>query len=312
MNGRWLTVLTYHRIAELADDPDDLDPALVSAGPLEFQNHVAWLAANATPVSLDDVLAARAGGAELPRRAVLVTFDDGYADFAEVAWPVLRAHGVPAVVFVATAYPGSLGHGFWWDRLHRALARTDRREPLPTPLGLLPLATAADRERAHSALVPYIHALPHDDAMRALERLVALLGDADSVCPVLSWPQLRELAGEGVTVAPHTRTHARLDRVTRERADAEIAGSRADVERELGHCPAAFAFPAGGHDDQAGALLREHGFALGFTTRRGPNDLRRADWLRLNRTNVGRRSTVRVLRAQLRPLAARALGAVVL
>jgi peptidoglycan/xylan/chitin deacetylase (PgdA/CDA1 family) len=310
MDGRWLTVLTYHRIGERSHDPDDLDPGLISATPRDFERHVAWLAVNAAPVSLEEVLAAKAGVARLPRRAVLVTFDDAYRDFAEVAWPALRAHGVPVALFVPTAYPGSDGHGFWWDRLHRALMRTTRREPLPTPLGPLPMVAAADRERAHAVLVAFIHALPHDEAMRSLERILALVGDADAVCPVLNWPELRALARAGVTVAPHTRTHARLDRVNDERAHEELAGSRADVERELGRCPPAFAFPAGGHDERSPSFLRACGFELAFTTRRGPNDLERPDWLRLNRNNVGRRSTLRVLRAQLQPLTARALGVV--
>jgi peptidoglycan/xylan/chitin deacetylase (PgdA/CDA1 family) len=223
---------------------------------------------------------------------------------------VLVAHAVPAVLFVATAYPGRHGHGFWWDRLHRALARTERRDALPTPVGRLPLATVPDRERAHRVVAAALHALPHDEAMRSLDRILALVGDADPVCPVLDWQQLRTLAAAGVAVAPHTRTHARMDRVTSERARAEIVGSRADLELELGRCPPAFAFPAGGFDSGSRTLLEDEGFALAFTTRRGPNDLARPDWLCLKRSNVGRRSSLPVLRAQLLPLPGWALGAV--
>jgi peptidoglycan/xylan/chitin deacetylase (PgdA/CDA1 family) len=310
MRARWLTVLTYHRIADRSRDPDDLDPGLVSASSSEFERQVGWLAANAEPLSLDDLLAVQAGQAKLPRRAVLVTVDDAYSDFAEVAWPVLKARGVPATLFVATAYPGRQGHGFWWDRLHRALMRTQRRDPLPALPRPLSLATAADRERAHRTLVALMHALPHDAAMAVLDEVLAFVGDADPICPVLGWPRLRELAADGVALAPHTQTHARLDRVTAERARAEVAGSRADLEREIGRCPPAFAFPAGGYDERSLALVDDEGFALAFTTRRGPNDLTRPDWLRLRRGNVGARSTLPVLRAQLMPLPARALGVV--
>jgi peptidoglycan/xylan/chitin deacetylase (PgdA/CDA1 family) len=308
--ARLLTVLTYHRIAACSADPDDLDPALISASPEDFERHLEWLAEHAAPVSLEDVLAAQAGIAALPPRAVLVTFDDAYRDFADCAWPLMRAHGVPATLFVATAYPGRDGHGFWWDRLHRALARTSRREPLTTPVGELPLATTADRERAHREIAAMVHRAPHDEAVAALERMIEDVGDADPICPVLDWPQLRQVAAEGVALAPHTRTHPRLDRVPRERARDEIAGSRADLEREIGGCPRAFAFPAGGHDEGSTALLEDEGFAVAFTTRRGPNDMARPDWLRLRRSNVGRRSTLPVLRAQLLSVPARALGAV--
>jgi peptidoglycan/xylan/chitin deacetylase (PgdA/CDA1 family) len=310
LTGRWLTVLTYHRIADRSGDRDDLDPGLISAGPLDFERQVDWLAAKAAPVSLGDVLAARAGLLRLPPRAVLVTFDDAYRDFADCAWAILRAHGVPATLFVATAFPGQRGHGFWWDRLHRALVRTARRDPLPTPVGSLPLATGADRERAHRAVVTALHSMSHDEAMEMLRQVLTAVGDAEPVCPVLEWDELRALAAEGVALAPHTRTHPRLDRVAAARAREEIAGSRVDLQREIGQCPPAFAFPAGGCDERSRVLLEEEGFVLAFTTRRGVNDLTRPDWLRLRRSNVGRATTLPVLRAQLRPAPARVLGAV--
>src|SRR4051794_41953396 len=70
--ARLLTVLTYHRIANRSDDPDDLDPALISATPEDFERHLEWLAENAAPVWLDEVLAAQAGIGGLPPPAGLV------------------------------------------------------------------------------------------------------------------------------------------------------------------------------------------------------------------------------------------------
>jgi peptidoglycan/xylan/chitin deacetylase (PgdA/CDA1 family) len=303
-----LTVLTYHRIAE-RPDPDDLDPALISAAPDEFARHVAWLAKGAQPVALQDVLDARADRVRLPPRAVLVTFDDAYRDFGEVAWPLLREHGVPATLFVPTAYPARQGHGFWWDRLHRALARTERREPLPTRWGELPLASEADRERAHRALAQLLQTISNFAAAEALDSILATVGDAEPICPVLEWHELRELAAQGVALAPHTRTHARLDRVSFERARSEVRSSRADLELAIGHCPPAFAFPAGGFDERVVALLESEGFELAFTTQRRVNDLARGDWLRLGRANVGRRSTLPIVRAHLLELPVRVLGA---
>jgi peptidoglycan/xylan/chitin deacetylase (PgdA/CDA1 family) len=306
---RQLTVLTYHRV----DDPGarpDLDPGLISATPAEFERQVEWLARATTPVSLDDVLAVRRGEGTLPPRAVLVTFDDAYADFPRHAWPALRDAGVPVTVFVPTAYPGGEIARFWWDRLHHALAATTLRRPLGTPAGRIALATAEDRLRAHRLLVAWAHRVPHEDAMATVDLIVAALGEPPAAPAVLDWPALRELAAEGVVLAAHTQTHARLDRVGPARAREEIVGSLADLERRAGRPPPALAFPAGGHDEQARRIAGETGIELAFTTRRGANDLGRADWLALNRVNVGRRSTVPVLRAQLRRWPGRALSAV--
>jgi peptidoglycan/xylan/chitin deacetylase (PgdA/CDA1 family) len=102
----FLRVLTYHRIDEPTRRPW-LDPGLISAVPEEFAKQMDYLAASYQMVSVGDVLTAVKSQniKDLPPRAVLVTFDDGYCDFEEQAWPVLREHKIPAILFVPTAYP---------------------------------------------------------------------------------------------------------------------------------------------------------------------------------------------------------------
>jgi peptidoglycan/xylan/chitin deacetylase (PgdA/CDA1 family) len=305
----WLTVLTYHRVDRQSARPE-LDPALISAEPHEFERQVEWLVRGATPISLADLLELKRGAVPAPRRSVLVTFDDGYRDFARNAWPVLRRHGVPVTLFVPTAFPGSR-RCFWWDRLHAALWRTSRRESIETSAGRLPMATAEDRSRAHRALMRWIGGAHPEERMMTVELVCSALEDPEPACPLLDWNELRELAGEGVTVAPHTRTHARLDLLPLAPARREIAGSRTDLARELACEPSpAFAFPGGGYDARLVKLLAEENFELGFTTRRGPNELSRPDWLSLRRTNVGRRTGPSLLRAQLSPWAGPAVRAV--
>ncbi len=273
-----LTILTYHRVDERSARPD-LMPSLLSATPAGFATQMALLARDFDPVSLADVLAALDRPDRLPPRAVLVTFDDGYRDFATHAWPIMQAASVPATLFVATAFSADPTVPFWWDRLWAA-------DP----------TTMAMRTRLKS--------LDHDAAMREVDRIVAELGDAHgSPAPaVLAWDDLRRLAAEGVTLAPHTRQHPLLDRVPLERAVAEIAGSLADLEREIGQIapiPRVLAYPSGAHGGEAVEAARRAGMTLALTTERGGNDLRHADRLRLRRINVGARVDTPLLRAQL-------------
>lgn len=304
-----LTVLTYHRVDWQSARPE-LDPALISAEPEEFERQMEWLARCATPISLADLLELKRDATALPRRAVLVTFDDGYRDFARLAWPVLRDHGVPVTLFVPTAFPGEPRRCFWWDRLHSALSRTPRRDSIETAAGRLPLATPKHRLRAHRALANQLARMPHDEAMMTVELMCTALEQPEPSCPLLDWGELRELADEGVTLAPHTRTHPRLDLIPLIEARREIAGSRDDLAREVGDPPPAFAFPGGAHDERLVQLLADQGFELGFTTHRGPNDLSGHGWLSLHRTNVGRRTTLPVLRAQFSSWARPAVRAV--
>lgn len=301
-----LAVLTYHRVDEPASRPDLL-PSLLSATPAAFEAQVRCLAERFSPVSMAEVLEAAGRPTRLPRRAVLVTFDDAYTDFARHAWPILRTAGVPVTLFVPTAYPGRQVEAFWWDRLWGALWSTTGRDRLTTPAGVLPLGTAADRAAAMRALRTRLKGMDDDAAKREVDRIVGELdasGDHASPTPapepaVLDWDALRGLAAEGVTLAAHTRTHPLLDRVDRDRAVAEIEGSREDLEREIGAALPVLAYPSGAHGGSAVEAARQASMTLAFTTERGGNDLRHADPLRLRRINVGRRAGTAVVSGQL-------------
>ncbi|HEY0304812.1 MAG TPA: polysaccharide deacetylase family protein, partial [Longimicrobiales bacterium] len=84
-------ILTYHSI--------DDSGSVISIDAQTFATHVQWLAQNVSVVPLEDLQAA-------PGPAVALTFDDGFQNFADAALPVLRAHGMPATVFVATDLVG--------------------------------------------------------------------------------------------------------------------------------------------------------------------------------------------------------------
>jgi peptidoglycan/xylan/chitin deacetylase (PgdA/CDA1 family) len=293
-----LSVLMYHRVGSETHTPQ-LDPSLLSATPAEFERQVEYLASKRRVLSLDELLEVRRGRMELPRRAVAVTFDDGYRDFAEHAWPALRRHGVSATLFVPTAYPGDAQLAFWWDRLHATFTTTARRKPLVTPAGTLALGSVDERARGSRTLGEWVRRTPHEEAMTEVERVATELGGRRLTDCVLSWDELRQLARDGLDIAPHTRTHPRVDRVSTERAKQEILGSATDLEREVGYRSKALAFPAGAVTDAVVRWLPEAGFELAFTTVRGGNHLDRIDWLRIRRINVGRRSALPLVRAQL-------------
>jgi peptidoglycan/xylan/chitin deacetylase (PgdA/CDA1 family) len=140
--------------------------------------------------------------------------------------------------------------------------------------------------------------MTHHAAMTEVDRIVDWLGEPPLGSSVLGWDALRQLAADGVTLAPHSRVHPLLERLDPSELDEEIDGSRTDLVREIGSAPAAFAYPSGSHSDAVVARTEALGMQLAFTTVRGVNDLRRADWRRLKRINVSGRSSTALIRAQ--------------
>lgn len=288
-----LRALMYHRIGDPSGRDASLAPDLVSATPADFERQIAEVVSRYTPVAADEVVAAVADRHALPRGAVLVTFDDGYRDFAEIAWPILKRWSVPAVLFVCTAYPDSPGRMFWWDALWQGVSRTDRVCVTGPGKGSLPLTALAERRSASARLAEWLKSLGAEERAARLDGLLADLGVRPEWTPAVSgWDELRRLASDGVTIAAHSRTHALLDQVDDAMLRDEVVGCRDDLVREMGASQPLYAYPNGNFDLRLPALLKKGGFLTGFTTVAGLNDLSRANpaFLRRDdgRTPLGR------------------------
>ncbi len=297
-----LRVITYHRVA-LPDERPDLAPSLISTMPDDFAAQMQHVAAHYHPVSAEELLTAYDRGFPLPPRSVLVTFDDAYRDFAVHAWPVLQRLGIPAVLFVATAYAADSSRRFWWDRLHAAVWGLEVGRILRTPWGDTMLEKEQERGGLLRRLRDHVKSRPHEAAMKCVDDICRQAPAVALDNGVLRIDEIHQLSQEGLTIAPHTRTHPLLNRTDPQQTAAEIADSCHDVSEWTGSQPRLFAYPSGGVDTAAADAVRRAGIRLAFTTRRGHNSFGTCDPLQLRRINIGRATTLPLFRAQLLPQA---------
>lgn len=290
-------VLTYHRVDEPQARPW-LWPALLSATPHQFEEQMTLLAERMRPIPLEQLTHAIQRGGRLPPRSVVVTIDDAYAGIEQYAVPVLARLGIPATLFVPTLFPAS-PTGFWWDRLYHAVSSapaaalrlSDGEVPLPPPgderLGLF--------RRIHDRLANR----PHHEILEEVARIEVDLAIQPQPASVLDWGQLRHVVASGVTLAPHSHTHPRMDLLDPAAAREELLTSLECIHGESGVRPTAFAYPAGFWSGATAAAARDAGLAAAFTTHRAGIDLPVDDAYRLPRINVGRRASSNALRMQL-------------
>lgn len=294
---RWQSsalVLLYHRVADMESDPQ-----LLCVSPRHFSEHLQVLAAEAKPLSLGELVVVQ-GNQKLPRSAVVVTFDDGYADNLHNALPLLEGLAIPATVFVAT---GSLGmeRGYWWDRLEQLLLLPGQlTDPLSVLIGderhewRLDAAADLDSERFHSnqgwnvlemsdpsprhlayrALCQALRSLSADAREHVLSQLGAQCKRAatHSTPPrALSEDELRQLAAPGlVEIGAHSVTHPVLAKLDLRGQRLEIEQCKQALERVCGHGVTSFAYPYGSeadYSDETVQLVRQAGFACACTTR---------------------------------------------
>lgn len=296
-----LRVLTYHRV-DVPENRPYLYPGL-SVPPTAFTAQMEFLASSYKPISIQDILKrlSEHDPKPLPPRAVLVTFDDAYQDFQEFAWPVLKRLYIPAVLFVPTAFPDCPERSFWWDTLHHILSTT-KKPILFTPLGEFPLTTRHQRIVAYKRIRSFLTLLPHEETLQMVDNLVNALEVSPAKNNILSWADLRKLSAEGVSMGAHTKTHPRLDRITPQESEREIIASLDDLAEGLGSFTDSlpiFAYPGGGVNDQVVQILDRLRIKVAFSTERGINKFNKANALRLKRINIGQRTNIAVLQAQL-------------
>ncbi|WP_244643848.1 polysaccharide deacetylase family protein [Alsobacter metallidurans] len=247
--------------------PEFLDAALARAKALGFRI-----------ASLDAVVDALEAGIEFAAKPPLlaITFDDGYRDNLDHALPVLRRHGAPAAVFVTPGF-ADRSAGLWWCDLEDAIARADEvRADLPDGPFAMATGDPAAKAAAFEALYWRLRALPEPDMRTVVAKLAAgqgidSLATTERLC--LDWAGLRRLAADPlITIGAHTMTHPMLAKHDAATACAEMADSRAAIERELGVPVRHLAYPVG-DPTSAGprefAMARELGFRSAVTTRPG-------------------------------------------
>src|SRR5690606_3817506 len=214
------------------------DPDLVSATPEDFRAQMRHVAQRFHPVSCREVVAALDGGPALPRDPVLVTFDDGYDDNHAIAFPILRALGVPATFFVATGHIDSgLPYAYDWlahlvvtmeaDRLRLPALGVDL--PLPPDPDARPAAAGTLLER-----LKYLDAAGQQAVIDGLERDCArprASGHPD--CRPMTWDQLREMQAGGMEIGGHGVHHRMLAKLPDEALRDEVAECQARLTAEL-------------------------------------------------------------------------------
>lgn len=302
-----LTVLAYHRIADLdAGDTQGYRPN-ISAAPTLFAAQLDLIARRFTVIDLDRLSAWLTDGRPLPDHPALITFDDGYRDNLTQALPLLQARGMTATLFLTTD-PINEGSGFYWDMAATCFERT-RLGGADLP-GLGPRHWSDDCSRAAvlDTWIQAVKALPETERARATAALPDALKVDRSQTPdpdlLMTWDDVRAWQRGGMTVGAHGCSHAILARVPEDRARGEIVTSKACIERELNQAVTAFAYPNGQRHDYEPVhqrLLAEAGYQMAFTLNPGPalqTEVRKAPFL-IARCMVGPRDHPANLMAKL-------------
>jgi peptidoglycan/xylan/chitin deacetylase (PgdA/CDA1 family) len=271
MNRRRILILTYHRFT------DTPRPGRTSAANLAAQ--LDYLASHYTVLPLSAVESRLREGRALPPATAAITVDDGYSDFYEIAWPVLRRRHMPATVFVVTDFVDRRGW-IWTDQVPFLISRT-RAERIAVSVAGLSVDAVVHGESSRRQLASSINTMLKEQPDEAKEHLVdqiaaqcrvALPGEPPADQSSCTWEQLRELAASGLEIGSHTVTHPILTRVPADRLRRELEQSRGRLEDMLGRPVTSFCYPNGAYNRIVRDAVERAGYRLAVTSDLGLND----------------------------------------
>ena len=262
-------ILTLHNVRPAR--PDKFQPnRLLEITPAFFARVISLLRRSRVDLISLDEMHRRLTEADFSRRFVCITFDDGYRDTREWAYPILKDAEVPFAVYVATSFPDRLGE-FWWLALEAVIARNDR-------IGLeidgrnrtFDCADVAEKHALFNELYWWLRSQRTETEVRRIVRDLAACYHVDiaAFCNDLcmDWGELAELAADPlVTIGAHTVNHPMLVKLPADAVRSELDLSRSVIEAALTVQPQHLSYPFG---DPTSAGPREFEIAseLGFKT----------------------------------------------
>jgi peptidoglycan/xylan/chitin deacetylase (PgdA/CDA1 family) len=228
-------------------------------------------------ISLDEMHRRFIGG-EFKRRFVCITFDDGYKDIKQWAYPLLKKYELPFALYIPTSFPDRLGE-LWWVALEAVIAQNRR-------VGLVvngedrffDCASVSQKRELYDEVYRYLRSMKTEDELRRVVRdlcachCVDMAAFCRDLC--MDWSEIAELADDPlVTIGAHTVKHEMLKKVPDAAAvRAEMEMSRAVLEAALGRRPEHLAYPVGDPTSAGPREFRiasELGFKTAVTTRPG-------------------------------------------
>ena len=274
-NGTCIPVLRYHSVSKGVD----YCPQSISVGKELFERQIKYIAKHYSVITLDKVVDCLQRQVSFPKRALAITFDDGYLDNYTDAYRILAKYRLPATFFV-TADPVVGGKPFWVGWLQRGISR------LPDLSALMNLFGVKEQKRLDvkgkkKALIETISVEINNSSLEGKSDILHRLeGVFDSFLKdrmdsnfMLRPEHLQEMLAAGMQIGSHTMTHPILSSLSDDQVLEELLESKRILESICGSPIRHFAFPNGpgvkNFDNRVSRLVEKAGYVSASTSERG-------------------------------------------
>lgn len=271
---RGFVVLNYHRIGK--PEQSEFDRGVFSATPEAFEQQLKFLRNDCDVILPSEI-------PDLPRRGrgnyAIITFDDGYRDNYDIAFPLLKSAGLKAVFFIATGFIEG-NRLSWWDEIAWMARHSCKNCIGPTSSIPAPVPVEAGRQQqAIDELLTVYKKLPPDVTELFLNDLAEETGAGRAPEHLatntwMTWQMIREMRDAGMAIGGHTVHHPILSNLPSFEQELEIVGCAGALDKNLGQTMSLFSYPRGKPDafnDDTRACLAKTQVQYAFTYYGGMN-----------------------------------------
>jgi peptidoglycan/xylan/chitin deacetylase (PgdA/CDA1 family) len=245
-----------------------------------FRDEIRCIRDNFDVIPLTEVVRRLSAGESFGPTAA-ITFDDGFQNNYESAFPILREAALPATLFLTTQFLNT-DKTFWYGLWIHAIRSTQCKSMIWNGQ-TFDLQSPRAKRRSSDMIQDELKKLPQTSLLRELAKLVQkLTGKTNftirkrSPVRMLDVAAINEMVDSGlVEFGAHTYSHAILSKIPNAQKREEIVKSIEDVQQFTGRCCRLFAYPNGRHSDYDSAsmrILRENGIIAAVTAEPGIND----------------------------------------
>ncbi len=241
-----LYVFNYHRVGEI--DHNDFDDNVFSCDAAMFRRQVGFIKENFELINIPTLVNLLNSNAVLERPLGLITFDDGYIDNYEVAFPILKEWSASAVFFLPTSYINS-NIIPWWDEIAWMVKNTNKKQ-----VSFLDGSPdiSIDRGNISQTIRDVLRHVKSNTNTTIFEKINSLRNSLDCILPeqkaqslFMSWDQVLEMKNSGMDIGSHTHSHCLLSHLTCEEQLDELVHSKKILESQLSDAVASIAYPVG-------------------------------------------------------------------
>lgn len=249
-------ILMYHRLTPENGTSISVD---------NFEQHLIFLKNNCEVVPLAEAIS----GVNHETRGklkVAITFDDGYDDFYNLAWPLLKKHNVPATLFITTGFIDK-AVWLWPDKIDYILKNATSFSAELEGFGDLTFTQETVLKAWHQ-LGDYCLVKPWEERDKLINQLANELGVTLPLLPTkgyqaLTWSQIKEMANEGLNIESHTVTHPILSTLNPDELKQELSVSKQVIEENLNKPVHVICYPNGFARDIS-TLVEDHAKSCGY------------------------------------------------